>query len=180
MTGHGGPAMEFAAQLRQARAAAGDPTFHKMAVACGNYTKPSLAKAARGEKMPTWPVTQAFLIACGIEDADSLARWFRRWKTARENYVRYIAFRYGKVIESAAISDAPKVPRAADRIFRLCAVALGPEQADRYRDDWRNELHELRAEGMSWYGRTAYVLAVARSVPALVVQWRLKPRRVAE
>jgi hypothetical protein len=45
-----------------------------------NYCVTALAGAASGRYLPTWEVTQAFVIACG----GSVAEWRDRWLVARD------------------------------------------------------------------------------------------------
>ncbi|MFE4874878.1 helix-turn-helix domain-containing protein [Streptomyces sp. NPDC056682] len=73
----------FGCRLRGARERAGNPSYRRMATACGTGYA-TLAKAAAGERMPTWPVTEAFLTALGrlsgvTEDLDG---WLAAWQQA--------------------------------------------------------------------------------------------------
>lgn len=67
----------FARQLRDLRAAAGNPTYRQMA-GRAFYSAGTLAAAARGEQWPSLPVVRAFAEAC---DADP-DEWERRWHEA--------------------------------------------------------------------------------------------------
>jgi hypothetical protein len=72
-----GPVQVFAAQLRETRAAAGDPTFAAMA-RVALRSKTSLSEAAGGEVFPTWETVEAFLVACRIPLAQ-IPSWRARW-----------------------------------------------------------------------------------------------------
>ncbi|WP_409464835.1 hypothetical protein [Amycolatopsis sp. GA6-003] len=66
---------EFAQALRQVRTAAGNPSYRALAVRA-HYSSTTLADAAGGKKLPSLPVTQAFVRACGADTAE----WTRRWQ----------------------------------------------------------------------------------------------------
>jgi WD40 repeat protein len=74
-----GPVQALAWQLRQVRAAGGQPSYRSMARRA-NYSPSTLAEAASGERLPTLDVTLAYVRACeGDED-----RWRALWhETAR-------------------------------------------------------------------------------------------------
>jgi hypothetical protein len=75
----GGPVAEFAAGLRRLREQAGSPTYRQL----GERTRfaPSvLSAAARGTRLATWPVTRAFVAACGGD----VVLWHRRWREVSE------------------------------------------------------------------------------------------------
>ena len=77
-----GPIAAFAQRLRDVRAASG-LTYAKMAVEA-RYAAGTLAAAARGEIMPTWPLAQGYLKVCGVIDPDEVRHWERDWKNASE------------------------------------------------------------------------------------------------
>ena len=66
-------------QLRQLRAAAGAPSYRRLAQRA-HYSTSTLADAAKGERLPSLEVTLAYAVACG-GDPDE---WRRRWTTASE------------------------------------------------------------------------------------------------
>ncbi|MEV3978454.1 AAA family ATPase [Nonomuraea sp. NPDC049758] len=72
-----GPVAAFAVELRKLRQEAGGPSYRAMAarVPCSATT---LAQAAAGDRLPTLPVTLAYVQACG-GDAE---RWRARWEEA--------------------------------------------------------------------------------------------------
>ncbi|EFG04045.1 transcriptional regulator, XRE family protein (plasmid) [Streptomyces clavuligerus] len=59
-----GPVEAFAHELRALRRAAGSPTYRAMAEDTP-YSAPTLSGAASGERLPSLPVTLAFVRACG-------------------------------------------------------------------------------------------------------------------
>ncbi|MFB7216131.1 hypothetical protein [Streptomyces sp. NPDC056255] len=73
----GGPVARFAQELRKLRDAAGPLTYREMAKRA-HYSVATLAQAAAGERLPSLPVTLAYVRACGGDVAD----WERRWHEA--------------------------------------------------------------------------------------------------
>ncbi|MDQ1027099.1 WD40 repeat protein/transcriptional regulator with XRE-family HTH domain [Streptomyces umbrinus] len=74
-----GPAQRFAFELRKLRAEAAGITYRSLARRAG-YSVTTLSQAAAGERLPTLPVTLAYVGACGGD----LAEWEARWKEAVE------------------------------------------------------------------------------------------------
>jgi len=70
-----GPLAAFAAQLRELRAQAGNPTYRTLAEQT-HYSATTLSDAAGGRKQPTLPVTLAFVRACGGDEQ----QWRERWQ----------------------------------------------------------------------------------------------------
>ncbi len=77
-----GPVAVFAQRLRDLRTASGR-TYRQMA-RVARYADGTLADAARGEKMPTWPLTRGYIKACGITDEKATLQWERDWRTAKQ------------------------------------------------------------------------------------------------
>jgi tetratricopeptide (TPR) repeat protein len=71
----GGPVAGFAAGLRRLRAQAGSPTYRQLA-ARTRFAPSVLSAAARGTSLATWPVTRAFVLACGGD----VAQWQEHWR----------------------------------------------------------------------------------------------------
>ncbi|MEZ0070523.1 hypothetical protein ABIA32_006576 [Streptacidiphilus sp. MAP12-20] len=69
---------ELAADLKQLRLEAGQPTFRAMAKASGAVSHTTLHDAVSGARLPTWPTVQAFVEACGGDSAV----WRQRWLAA--------------------------------------------------------------------------------------------------
>ncbi len=69
-----GPAAEFAAGLRALREKAGSPAYRALARRA-NFSAATLAAAASGRKLPTLPVTVAYVEACGGDVGEWTARW---------------------------------------------------------------------------------------------------------
>ncbi|CAL9436247.1 nSTAND1 domain-containing NTPase [Streptomyces sp. enrichment culture] len=69
-----GPVQRFAHELREVRRAAGSPTYREMARRTG-YSAPTLSSAAAGERLPSLPVTLAYVEACGGRPEDWEPRW---------------------------------------------------------------------------------------------------------
>jgi hypothetical protein len=75
------PAEIFAAELRQLRERAGNPTYLKMHRACGKIrSKTALSEAAGGDHLPTWETVEAYVTALGANPAD----WLRQWEDAQD------------------------------------------------------------------------------------------------
>ncbi|MFB7495340.1 hypothetical protein ACFC09_11645 [Streptomyces sp. NPDC056161] len=69
-----GPLPRFAHGLRELRRIAGSPTYRDMAARAG-YSAPTLSGAATGERLPSLPVTLAYVEVCGGPREE----WERRW-----------------------------------------------------------------------------------------------------
>ncbi|MFD5478655.1 nSTAND1 domain-containing NTPase [Streptomyces hawaiiensis] len=72
-----GPIARFAHELRELRRAAGSPSYRRMAGASG-FSASTLSEAAAGERLPSLPVVQEYVRACGGDPAE----WEARWKDA--------------------------------------------------------------------------------------------------
>ncbi|MGI5216091.1 hypothetical protein [Plantactinospora sp. CA-290183] len=72
-----GVLLRFAADLRQLRRAAGNPTYRVLARQV-HYSVATLSEAAAGRKLPSLAVTLAYVRACG-GDVDE---WEQRWRMA--------------------------------------------------------------------------------------------------
>ena len=73
----GGPATQFALQLRELQSEAG-LTVTQLAAAT-HYDVSTVSKALNGRKLPSWALTSAVVKACGADPA----AWKNRWMTAR-------------------------------------------------------------------------------------------------
>lgn len=71
----GGPIAEFARDLRELRISAGNPSYRELARRA-LFVPSVLSGAASGFRLPTLPVTLAFVAACGGDSAV----WERRWR----------------------------------------------------------------------------------------------------
>ncbi|HEU5470443.1 MAG TPA: hypothetical protein VFV67_07305 [Actinophytocola sp.] len=72
-----GVAQRFAAALRELRHRAGSPGYRELA-RVAHYSPTTLAQAARGEALPSLPVTLAYVRACGGDPE----AWEARWRAA--------------------------------------------------------------------------------------------------
>ncbi|WP_327001067.1 hypothetical protein OHA72_38875 [Dactylosporangium sp. NBC_01737] len=68
------PIGEFASDLRELRQRAGNPGYRKLA-RLALFAPSVLSSAASGHRLPSLPVTLAFVAACGGEPE----AWQRRW-----------------------------------------------------------------------------------------------------
>ncbi|MFC5684703.1 WD40 repeat domain-containing protein [Amycolatopsis mediterranei] len=69
----------FAADLRALRAGAGNPAYRELGRRV-HYSAASLSEAASGRKLPSLPVTLAYVRGC----AGDVAAWERRWRQVAE------------------------------------------------------------------------------------------------
>jgi hypothetical protein len=79
----GGLVAQFASELRQLRAQAGNPTYREMAQSA-MFSPSVLSSAASGNRMPSLPVTLAFVTACGGDEET----WRQRWLAVTGGYMR--------------------------------------------------------------------------------------------
>jgi hypothetical protein len=82
----GGLVAQFASELRQLRARAGNPTYREMALSA-MFSPSVLSSAASGNRMPSLPVTLAFVAACGGDEEV----WRQRWLAIAGGYIRFSA-----------------------------------------------------------------------------------------
>lgn len=73
------PIVSFARDLRELRAAAGNPSYRELA-RTALFAPSVLSSAASGYRLPTLQVTLAFVRACGGDGVE----WERRWRTLRD------------------------------------------------------------------------------------------------
>jgi hypothetical protein len=78
-----GPVQSFAYQLRELRRRGGGLTYREMARRV-EYSAPTLSEAAAGDRLPSLPVTLAYVTACGGEPHE----WEGRWREAVEQAER--------------------------------------------------------------------------------------------
>jgi transcriptional regulator with XRE-family HTH domain len=74
-----GPLGRFAAQLRELREEAGNPTYREMAARV-YFSRTALADAAGGRSLPSVAVVRAYAEACGGEPE----QWAKRWHEVRD------------------------------------------------------------------------------------------------
>ncbi|MFI7538805.1 hypothetical protein [Streptosporangium sp. NPDC049376] len=77
----------FAVELRKLREEAGGPTYRAMA-ARAYFSAATLAQAAAGDRLPTLPVTLAYVEACGGDAQEWRARWEEARSAQREHAAR--------------------------------------------------------------------------------------------
>jgi len=74
LPGEGTPLTEFARRLRAVRAAAGQPSYRRLAAAT-HYSAATLARAAAGQVLPSLEVTLAYVAGCGADPAGWRDAW---------------------------------------------------------------------------------------------------------
>lgn len=75
-----GPLHDFAQGLRDLRASApGKPTYRELERRA-RYSHSALSDAAAGRRLPTWPITLAYVTACGGD----VEEWRQRWQEVRD------------------------------------------------------------------------------------------------
>ncbi|WP_369029237.1 nSTAND1 domain-containing NTPase [Streptomyces adonidis] len=72
-----GPVQRLAHELRELRRTAGGPSYRTMAEAAG-FSATTLSDAAAGKRLPSLPVVQGYVRACGGDPGE----WETRWKDA--------------------------------------------------------------------------------------------------
>jgi hypothetical protein len=72
---------KFAEELRRLRAAAGNPSYRKMAGISGFISHTTLHEAAAGTRFASWETTREFARACRGDEAE----WRARWERARDD-----------------------------------------------------------------------------------------------
>ena len=114
----------FAAELRSLRHGARTPSYREMSEQA-HYSVSVLSRAASGEKLPTWNVTKAFVLACGGEPED----WRERWKAA-----------HAALLDNGQPKGDPDTPRTPLRAIRDIDILLAAlrrrmqEEGRSYRD----------------------------------------------
>ena len=109
----GGPLVQFAADLRRLREKAGSPPYRKLAKTA-RYSSTTLADAAAGRKLPSLPVTLAYVAAC----AGDTRAWEARWHLLATD------------LAAAADADADAEPPGADENGKCPYVGLASFQPD--------------------------------------------------
>ncbi|MFL6125349.1 hypothetical protein [Actinophytocola sp.] len=146
--------LRFAADLRRLREKAGNPTYRELSRRV-HYSPATLSEAAGGRKLPTLPVTMAYVTACGGEPVD----WQERWREV--------------ITELGEIDDGPGEDTGRPAPY-VGLAAFEPADADRFfgRDEVVEDLlARLRARrlvgvfGASGSGKSSVLRAglVARS-----------------
>src|SRR5437763_10413523 len=108
-----GPAATFAAMLRAQRTVAGTPPYRAMASHTG-WAHTTLSLADNGDRLPTWPCTQAYLRACEVSDA-AMRWWHDRWTEAVDG----IALRKAVVAASRTPRHARESLREPDGLIHV-------------------------------------------------------------
>jgi hypothetical protein len=108
----------FAEELRELRRRAGSPPYRAMRMASG-ISGASLVRAATGRILPTWTVTQGFVLACGGD----VAEWEPRWRQAAQEV-------HGTALVMATWQPVPGFPRPEPSEPLRLADFLGPRRDD--------------------------------------------------
>jgi hypothetical protein len=70
----------FVRDLQRVRRRAGDPSHRELVRrAQHRFSISSITRSLKGDKLPTWAFTEAFLIACGESDEVINSYWKVRW-----------------------------------------------------------------------------------------------------
>jgi WD40 repeat protein/energy-coupling factor transporter ATP-binding protein EcfA2 len=97
-----GPVEAFAAELRKLRKDRGPITYRAMAERV-SYSAAALSQAASGARLPSLPVTLAFVTACGGD----VEEWERRWREAADE------------VAATTVDDDPVAPYRGLARFEL-------------------------------------------------------------
>jgi hypothetical protein len=123
---------QFAHDLRALRRTAGSPSYRELA-RTAHYSASALSTAANGRALPSLPVLEAYVRACG-GDAQ---QWRQRWEELSGKQTPPQGDRGGEPpttadpFEAAAPSDAPPAPRNPPGIapwprYRRRLLTIGP------------------------------------------------------
>jgi hypothetical protein len=70
----------FVHDLRRVRRRAGDPSHRELVRRAGHkFSVASITRSLKGDKLPSWAFTKAFLTACGEYDEVIKSYWQTRW-----------------------------------------------------------------------------------------------------
>ncbi|MGC5663637.1 hypothetical protein ACN261_24975 [Micromonospora sp. WMMD723] len=111
-----GPVQMLATELRDLRRRAGNPGYRELASEAG-YSVTALANAAGGRRLPSLPVTLAFVRACGGDPSV----WERRWRQASAEWAA-----------SQGHGARRQSPAADGRPPYLGLVGYGVQDGDRF------------------------------------------------
>jgi hypothetical protein len=114
----GGIVAQFARELRELRAKAGNPTYREMARSA-MFSSSVLSSAASGNRMPSLPVTLAFVAACGGDRE----HWRQRWLDTTGGVFRSTA-RSGQMGRAARGQTCPAQLPQRPRTFIGRAIEL--------------------------------------------------------
>ena len=150
----GGPVAEFAAQLRRLRERAGSPTYRQLSERT-RFVPSVLSAAARGSRLPTWPVTRAFVAACGGD----VAAWHQRWREVSEGAQSPLA---QHAVAAAIPRHLPTDTRAftgrTAELRRLLALADEAADAEPGAGSFSGAVVITAIDGMAGIGKTALAL----------------------
>jgi hypothetical protein len=99
--------VRFAADLRELRRHAGNPTYRELAETA-HFSKASVAEATSGRRLPSWSITSAFVLACGGD----VHEWHERWQAMRAGLGRPVNRRPAADERSPASTDDPVLRRS--------------------------------------------------------------------
>lgn len=171
----GGPISEFAQDLRALRHLAGGPSYREMARTA--WFAPSvLSSAAAGHRLPTLPVTLAFVVACGA-DRDA---WEKRWRKVAANVGVEAEAPDEPVLARPASTTAAnqQTPylREVSIFVRPAQLPAGPSIFIGRRQALANACHLIRADGLVkapllisgpvGVGKTAFALRLSDDISA--------------
>lgn len=113
----------FAQRLRALRAEHGSPTYRKMSIDAG-LAYSTLADGVRGDHMPTWKFTEAYLRGCGVVDDEEVREWRRAWQMASDNSKTMPS---RPRLDADSLPDPGRIRTYADLIdqLRLLKLAAG-------------------------------------------------------
>ncbi|GGQ96088.1 helix-turn-helix domain-containing protein [Kitasatospora griseola] len=109
-----GPVQAFAHDLRLVREQAGNPTYRVLAQRAG-FAATTLSDAARGIRLPSLEVTQAYIGACGGD----VEEWTRRWND----------------LDRLAAAPAPEKPAEAAPAAEEKPADVEPEAEEQPREE---------------------------------------------
>jgi hypothetical protein len=133
LEGTGDPIAEFARDLRELRLRAGNPSYRQLA-RTAMFAPSVLSSAASGYRLPTLPVTLAFVSACGGD----AAAWERRWRRVARQVMTATEPRGERVVavqprvpvlrpaQTAAGGESPRAANVASALASPAQLPIGP------------------------------------------------------
>ena len=181
LDGTDGPIAEFAYDLRALRHLKGNPSYRELA-RTALFAPSVLSSAASGYRLPTLPVTLAFVTACGADRAT----WERRWRKVAENVGALTESRDERLPADpvpAEAEPARQPPRPSTTLARPAQLPMGSNTFVGRRQALAGAAHAIGQGGpakvpLITSGTLAGPLCpIARAAPARA--WR-RPTKVFE
>jgi hypothetical protein len=88
---------------------------------------------------------------------------------------------FSAAVAAVKVEASPvRISPMTTRLLTFVAIGLPSASRERYTEEWHGELHDDRAEGLSWSARTGTLLRILRRAPALAFTLRAGKQRAVE